>query len=178
MARLYRHLTNLRSAHTSLASASSPNSLNLASASSPNSLNLASADPCCFNIESWQLLLSSTQGRLAFVSSSVIFISLSPSTLYRLVSHWDYLMYGPALHTVITCATAPHSCNAQGCIRSATTQLSNVICGTDSRCRGRQCPPTAALSFYYFSNPPIPLVVSPVCVALYRCVLCGIFRGA
>ena len=65
-------------------------------------------------------------------------ISLSPSTLYRLVSHWDYLMYGPALHTVITCATAPHSRNAQGCIRSATTQLSNVICGTDSRCRGRQ----------------------------------------
>ena len=42
----------------------------------------------------------------------------------------------------------------------------------------RQCPPTAALSFYYFSNPPIPLVVSPVCVALYRCVPCGIFRGA
>ena len=58
-------------------------------------------------------------------------ISLSPST-YRL---WDYLAYGPALHTVITCATAPHSCNAQGCIRSATAQLSNVICGTDSRCR-------------------------------------------
>ena len=66
MARLYPHLTNLRSAHTSLASASSP-----------NSLNLASANPCCFNIESWQLLLSSTQGRLAFVSSSVIFLSLS-----------------------------------------------------------------------------------------------------
>jgi hypothetical protein len=37
------------------------------------------------------------------------------------------------------------------------------------------------LSFYYFSNPPLgrsPLVVSPVCVALYRCVSCGIFRGA
>ena len=60
------------------------------------------------------------------------------SSTYRLVSHWDYLMYGPALHTVITCATAPHSRNAQGCIRSATTQLSNVICGTDLRCRGRQ----------------------------------------
>ena len=60
------------------------------------------------------------------------------SSTYRLVSHWDYLMYGPALHTVITCATAPHSRKAQGCIRSATTQLSNVICGTDSRCRGRQ----------------------------------------
>ena len=28
-----------------------------------------------FNIDSWQLLLSSTQGRLAFVSSSVIFLS-------------------------------------------------------------------------------------------------------
>ena len=28
-----------------------------------------------------------------------------PSSLtYQLVSHWDYLMYGPALHTVITCA--------------------------------------------------------------------------
>jgi hypothetical protein len=54
------------------------------------------------------------------------------------VSHWDYLAYGPALHTVITCATAPRSRNAQGCIRSATTQLSNVICGTDSPCRGRQ----------------------------------------
>jgi hypothetical protein len=60
------------------------------------------------------------------------------SSTYRLVSHWDYLMYGPALHTVITCATAPHSRKAQGCIRSATTQLSNVICGTDSLCRGRQ----------------------------------------
>ena len=38
----------------------------------------------------------------------------SSSSTYRLVSHWDYLMYGPALHTVITCATAPHSRNAQG----------------------------------------------------------------
>ena len=26
-------------------------------------------------------------------------------------------------------------------------------------------------------TPPFPLVVSPVCVALYRCVPCGIFRG-
>jgi hypothetical protein len=34
------------------------------------------------------------------------------------------------------------------------TQLSNVICGTDLRCRGRQCPQTADLSFYYFSTPP------------------------
>jgi len=126
VARLYPHLTNLRSAHTSLASASSP-----------ISLNLASANPCYFNIESWKLLLSSTQGRLAFVSSSVIF--LSRRRLYTdWCRIWDYLMYGPALHTVITCATAPHSCNAQGCIRSATAQLSNVICGTDSRCRGRQ----------------------------------------
>jgi len=41
VARLYLHPTNLRSAHTSLASASSP-----------NSLNLASANPCYFNIES------------------------------------------------------------------------------------------------------------------------------
>jgi hypothetical protein len=59
------------------------------------------------------------------------------------------------------------------------------ICGTDlglthgaevdSDCR--QFPPTADLSFYYFSNPPIPLVVSSVYVALYRCVPCGIFRG-
>ena len=55
------HLTNLRSAHTSPASASSP-----------NFLNLASANPCYSNIESWQLLPSSTQVRLAFVSSSVI----------------------------------------------------------------------------------------------------------
>ena len=37
----------------------------------------------------------------------------------------------------------------------------------DSDCR--QSTPTADLSFYYFSNPPIPLVVSSVCVALYRC---------
>ena len=60
------HLTNLRSAHTSPASASSP-----------NSLNLASANPCYSNIESWQLLLSSTQVRLAFVSSSVILYLLT-----------------------------------------------------------------------------------------------------
>jgi hypothetical protein len=83
-----------------------------------------------------QLLLSSTQGQLAFVSSSVIFLSHRRLTDWCRI--WDYLMYGTALHTVITCATAPHSCNAQGCIRSATTQLSNVICGTDSPCRGRQ----------------------------------------
>ena len=29
----------------------------------------------------------------------------------------------------------------------------------------------------HFPNPPISLVVSSVCVALYRCVSCGIFRG-
>ena len=59
-------------------------------------------------------VLSSTQGRLAFVSSSVIF--LSHRRLYTdWCRIWDYLAYGPALHTVITCATAPHSCKAQGC---------------------------------------------------------------
>ena len=65
-------------------------------------------------------------------------ISLSPSTLYRLVSHWDYLMYGPALHTVITCATAPHSCNAQGCIRSATAYRAN---------RDRSRPPARSCTY-------------------------------
>jgi hypothetical protein len=41
----------------------------------------------------------------------------------------------------------------------------------------RQFPQTADLSFHYFSNPPIPLVVSPVCVALYRCVLWDLPRN-
>ena len=38
-----------------------------------------------------------------------------PRRLTDCVSHWDYLAYGTALHTVITCATAPHSRQAQGC---------------------------------------------------------------
>ncbi len=49
----------------------------------------------------------------------------------------------------------------------------------DSDCR--QCPLTAALSFYYmyFSTPPIPLVVSSVCVSRCTgvCPVGSFFRG-
>ena len=39
----------------------------------------------------------------------------------------------------------------------------------------RQCPLTADMSFYYFSNPPISLVVSSVCVALTVVPVCSLW---
>ena len=80
-------------------------------------------------------------------------ISLSPSTLYRLVSHWDYLAYGTALHTVITCATAPHRAMLRGayaplraypsdafmCELDASTMANSSTSTTGAWLAGDQC---------------------------------------
>ena len=71
-----------------------------------------------------------------------------------------------------------------GCIRSATSQRSSVMCGTDSPCRRRQCPSRvhsdSRFAVLLFLDPPVPLVVSPVfprCTGVCVFVPCGILRA-